>query len=59
MVDMPKELINAGFSPHDCEAWYRCPYCNEKFGEYLLPPQRDKETIYCPRCKEEVRRSRY
>ena len=56
MADLPKKLIYEGFSSHDCETWYSCPYCGKKIGGYLFPPQRKDERIYCPYCKEEVRR---
>jgi hypothetical protein len=30
----PLDLIYTGFSPHDCESWYKCPKCEEQYGSW-------------------------
>ena len=30
----PLDLIYIGFSPHDCEGWYKCPKCEEQYGSW-------------------------
>ena len=30
----PLDMIYLGFSSHDCEAWYRCPKCDETYGSW-------------------------
>lgn len=30
----PLDLIYMGFSSHDCESWYQCPKCGERYGDW-------------------------
>lgn len=39
-----------GFSPHDCEAWYKCPLCGKSFGDFSV----DMKDVRCPHCKEKL-----
>lgn len=46
-----------GFSVHDCETFYRCPYCGKSFGGWDIFRQQKNENgtnEYCPHCKEEL-----
>lgn len=45
-------LIRKGYSSHDAEVIYECPYCQAIFGDLSLRERDGKE--YCPRCEEEV-----
>ena len=52
-----QKAIYTGFSQHDCEAYYKCPYCNKSFGSWsvfhnVLNENGTKK--YCPHCKEEL-----
>ena len=52
-----QRAIYIGFSQHDCEAYYRCPCCNESFGSWRVFHNQVNENgtnRYCPNCKEEL-----
>lgn len=54
---MKKRAWCVGFCSHDCEAWYECPHCGEKFGSWTVFHQEKNENgtkKYCPNCKEEL-----
>ena len=57
-TELPKRLIYKSFSPHDCEAWYSCPYCMKNVCSWSLPSSfavDNGEKMYCPHCKKEVK----
>lgn len=33
----PNKLACVGFSQHDCESHYKCPFCGEHYGSYSIP----------------------
>ena len=45
--------IYEGYNSHDCEAWYSCPICNEKFGSWSVK-KNDNGRKCCPSCKTEL-----
>ena len=30
----PLNMIYTGYSSHDCEAWYKCPKCQQAYGSW-------------------------
>lgn len=62
--DLPEEvksLIYIGFSSHDCESWYKCPYCDRAIGSWSFPSSEEIRRgikLYCPRCKKELKKDR-
>lgn len=54
---MKPRAIDESYCNHDCEAWYRCPICNEVFGSWTIFHQEKNENgtkEYCPYCKTEL-----
>ena len=52
-----KRAFFLGYSDHDCEAWYECPYCKKHFGSWSI--FHNEKNVngtrgYCPHCKEEL-----
>ena len=35
--DYSNKLVCVGFSQHDCESHYECPFCGEHYGSWSLP----------------------
>lgn len=49
--------IYIGFSNHDCEARYKCPYRSKNFGSWDIFHNKKNENgtkNYCPICKNEL-----
>lgn len=49
--------IYQSYNSHDCEAWYKCPVCNELFSSWSVYHQSKNENgtnEYCPKCKKEL-----
>ena len=53
---IPK-IKNVGYSQHDCETWYECPYCKEQMGSWQLFHEgvKEGEAFECPKCKKKIR----
>ena len=54
---MKKRALYVGFSSHNCEAFFECPYCKKIFGSWRVFNQKENENgtnKYCPHCKEEL-----
>lgn len=59
---MKKKAIYQSYNSHDCETFYKCPQCNEVFGDWTIYGQEENENgtkDYCPKCKTELIFSRY
>lgn len=56
MVDLKKyplkEPIYIGYSNHDCEVWYECPYCGNCFGHWELYLAETWNKYKCPKCRK-------
>jgi uncharacterized Zn-finger protein len=46
-----KRAIYQSYNPHDCEAFYKCPYCDKVFGSWSIFHQKsNREETHCPYC---------
>lgn len=51
-----KQLVYEGYASHDCEAHYRCPYCEAHYGSWDLFHKGIKEhdAFVCDNCKNVI-----
>lgn len=54
---LKKDAIYQSYNSHDCEAWYKCPVCNNLFSSWNVfgqPKNENGTNKYCPKCKTEL-----
>lgn len=51
------EIKYSGYNEHDCESWYKCPYCGKSIGSWELFHAGIKkgQVFTCEKCGKKIR----